>query len=134
MRCKIQKEQLRGTQVHPGDNIGTSGDCTLPVLGAWLHCVWTYSIQSAACWREVRWPSRNNLEMRVALPLKLKGNHGCRHIRGKDFDELTINGVFKTRTTFGSGVLIWRSRGLITRRLHRILGSQEDGSWFSSYY
>jgi len=45
--------------------------------------------------------SRNNLEMRVALPLKLKGNHGCRHIRGKDFDELTINGVFKTRTAFG---------------------------------
>ena len=56
--------------------------------------------------------SRNSREMRVALPLKLKKklNYGCRNIRGKDSDEFTINGVFKTRTAFASGILTWRCR------------------------
>ena len=35
----MQKLQLKEIQVHPGGNIGTSGDYTLPLSGAWLLCV-----------------------------------------------------------------------------------------------
>jgi len=51
-----------------------------------------------------------------------------------DDDGFAISGVFKTRTAFCSGILIWRRRGvndLITSR-HPRLSKKEEGGSFSS--